>query len=56
MATKFLQLVQGKEHYINLHTCDYLDICATSGHTYPILLDETPPLAPIGMLPDTGCV
>ena len=42
--------MQGKD-YTNLHICDYLDNCAMSGHTYLILLDEMPPLAPIGMLP-----
>jgi hypothetical protein len=47
-----LGLVSGKLYYINVHCCDFFDNCATSGHTYPIRVDDTPPLPPIKMLAD----
>ena len=52
MRAENLQMVPGRSHYVNLHACDRLDNCAVSGHTYPILIDETPPLAPVKMMAD----
>ena len=47
-----LKLIPGRYHYVNVRACDFRGNCAVSSLDWPIGVDDTAPVAPIGMLAD----
>ena len=49
---KGLNLINGAEHFFNLHLCDQFDNCAVRSPKFGLYVDMTPPIAPMRIISD----
>ena len=47
-----VKFVNGRRHWINLLLCDMIDNCAVWAHPYALIVDQTPPPAPLKTVGD----